>query len=184
MKQSASMYDTRYTIPYTRDTPRVAFPHPRRFIRTSQTRSRRTPFFPRRVITSVTKGADFRIFRRRLCRIFETDISFVSGRECDRGWGHLARARRVRIASAPSSRPRPRDCGRDTGESPRRANPRHLGGRGASSASAHFRLLARIRRGQPAVPALSSRGVGAGRGASAFRNARGTLRWPPPTWTR
>ena len=129
-------------------------------------------------------SADFRIFRRRLCRIFETDISFVSGRECDRGWGHLARARRVRIASAPSSRPRPRDCGRDTGESPRRANPRHLGGRGASSASAHFRLLARIRRGQPAVPALSSRGVGAGRGASAFRNARGTLRWPPPTWTR
>ena len=101
-----------------------------------------------------------------------------------KGLGALARARRVRIASAPSSRPRPRDRGRDTGESPRRANPRHLGGRGASSASAHFRLLARIRRGQPAVPALSSQGVGAGRGASASRNARGTLRWPPPTWTR
>ena len=130
------------------------------------------------------EGVDLMMMRGMsvsLCRY----VHFIHlQRRMRKGLGALARARRVRIASAPSSRPRPRNCGRDTGESPRRANPRHLGGRGASSASAHFRLLARIRRGQPAVPALSSRGVGAGRGASAFRNARGTLRWPPPTWTR
>lgn len=72
MKQSASMYDTRYTIPYTRDTPRVAFPHPRRFIRTSRTRRDGRRFFHAQCHHVCDEGR----------RLDDARISAISGVAC------------------------------------------------------------------------------------------------------
>lgn len=119
-----------------------------------------SPFFARTPSRVQNKEADA-VFERR------GHISSSSPR-MRKGRGALARARRVRIASAPCSRPRPRGRGWDIGKSPRRANPRDpSAGGGAPSASAHFRLSARISGGPPAISVALGRGAGAGRAARA-----------------
>ena len=176
MKQSA-VYETRYTIRYTRDTPRV-LPHPRRFTCRRTRRDERGVFSAPSVTSAKRRrpndARDVCLSVSLCTRRASRASAKAAGPPASRA---AVSARAPRLARSSARR------GRDTPALAVGANPRHLGGRGACPSALHGSSRTFI-AGNPPSPRRARRPRCRPRGASASRNARGTLRWPPPTWTR